>query len=322
MRIRRGLLFGGLFFITVGGINLLVRAGVIDANQLDDAWQLWPLILVGVGITLLLGRRRLAIVGTIVTALVVGAIVGGAIASGGNWIVNLTDCGGSQPGDQTTSEAGGFVGPSTIDLDFRCGTLTVTTDPGAGWSFGATYRGPAPEIEGTASQMQARVPEGSGIRRQDWTLSAGTEALSDLQVQTNAGTADITLAGAKLGAFGLQSNAGDVRVDGTGASLQGIDVQVNAARLRLTLDEDSSGELHVNAGAIDLCVPPSAALRFDVPSQITFATNLADRGLTQNGTIWTRAGAATSDGTSPGSIDLRVEGNAASFTLDPDGGCR
>ena len=58
MHIRRGLLFGGLFFITVGGIELLVRAGTIDANRLDEAWKLWPLILVGIGIAILLGRSR------------------------------------------------------------------------------------------------------------------------------------------------------------------------------------------------------------------------------------------------------------------------
>ncbi len=110
MHIRRGLLFGGLFFITVGGIELLVRAGTIDANRLDEAWKLWPLILVGIGIAILLGRSRVAVVGTIIAAITVGAIVGGAIASGGGWIATITDCGGTQPTDQTTSEAGGFSG--------------------------------------------------------------------------------------------------------------------------------------------------------------------------------------------------------------------
>ena len=68
MHIRRGLLFGGLFFITVGGIELLVRAGTIDANRLDEAWKLWPLILVGIGIAILLGRSRVAVVGTVIAA--------------------------------------------------------------------------------------------------------------------------------------------------------------------------------------------------------------------------------------------------------------
>jgi hypothetical protein len=44
MRIRPGLLFWGIFFLLLGGIPLLVRAGVLDANVLADAWRLWPLL--------------------------------------------------------------------------------------------------------------------------------------------------------------------------------------------------------------------------------------------------------------------------------------
>jgi hypothetical protein len=71
----------------------------------------------------------------------------------------------------------------------------------------------------------------------------------------------------------------------------------------------------VNAGAIDVCVPDGVALRFEVEEQLTFATNLDERGLSRNGRIWTRgaSGGAT--------IDLHVEGNAAAFNLNPSGGC-
>lgn len=37
MRIRRGLLFWGLFLIPLGGIPLLARAGTIDAARFADA---------------------------------------------------------------------------------------------------------------------------------------------------------------------------------------------------------------------------------------------------------------------------------------------
>jgi hypothetical protein len=311
MHIRRGLLFGGLFFITVGVIELLVRNGTIDSARLDEAWTLWPLILIGLGIALLLGRSRVAVVGTVIAAIAVGVIVGGAIATGGDWIGGFADCGGGpRAGDQSTSEAGGFNGPSSIDLSIRCGRLAVSTDSGIGWSFGASYRGPAPELEATVDSLQIRVPEGGGVRFQDWTV------LAQLRVQSNAATSTMTLAGARLQGFDLQANAGDVRVDGTGATIQGIDVQVNAARARITLDGGSSGEMQVNAGAIDLCVPDDATLHLVVKSQITFATNLEDSGLSQQGNLWTRTG--SSEG---GTIDLAIQGNAATFTLDPSGGC-
>ncbi len=128
------------------------------------------------------------------------------------------------------------------------------------------------------------------MRRQDWTISAGTQTLSELKVQANAATGTLTLEGAKLAGFDLQTNAGDVIVDGTGASIHGLDVQINAARARITLGPDTSGDLQVNAGAIDLCLPQDASVQLDVTDQITFATNLSESGLSHSGTIWTRAG--------------------------------
>ena len=57
-------------------------------------------------------------------------------------------------------------------------------------------------------------------------------------------------------------------------------------------------------------------LTFAVTDQLTFATNLSARGLTRTGTSWTRAGANAAN-----PIKLSIDGNAASFTLDPNGGC-
>ena len=93
---------------------------------------------------------------------------------------------------------------------------------------------------------------------------------------------------------------------------------MNAGRSRITLGSGPvTGNLSVNAGAIDLCVPSGSPLRIHLTDQITFAHNLDDRGLVKSGGTWTRSG---SDAESL--IDLTVDGAAASFTLDPEGGCR
>ena len=91
---------------------------------------------------------------------------------------------------------------------------------------------------------------------------------------------------------------------------------MNAGRARVSLGAGSTqGLLAANAGAIDLCVPGNAALVLRVPDQLTFAHNLERRGLTRDGDTWRRAG------TGGDTIDLSINGNAASFALDPDGGC-
>ena len=58
MRIRRGFLFWGLFLIPLGAIPLLVRGGYLSEDLLTNAWQLWPLILVGIGVALLVYALR------------------------------------------------------------------------------------------------------------------------------------------------------------------------------------------------------------------------------------------------------------------------
>ena len=112
-------------------------------------------------------------------------------------------------------------------------------------------------------------------------------------------------------------NAGDIRIAAGAASVRHLAVKMNAGRVRLALGAGAAtGSISVNAGTVDLCVPAGAGLRLDVEEQLTFVTNLSSRGLAHDGTVWTRA--ASNGG---GIIDLAVEGNAASFNLDPSGGC-
>jgi hypothetical protein len=317
MHVRRGLLFAGLFLIPLGGMTLLVRAGVIDASSLVDVWKFWPLILIGFGIALLLGRSRVASVGTAIAALVLGVLVGGVVASGTLWIGSFADCGSTGNDTQHLDKSGTFGGPAAVHLDLRCGSVALTTRAGQAWQVGAAYEGPPPTITDTTDGLEVRVPDVGGVRHNDWTVAVGSGALHELRAETNAATGSFTLADAHLDALDVKSNAGDVVIDGTAADIAILRVDVNAGRARVTLAGGATGGLSVNAGAIDLCADPQSNLRFTVNDQLTFVTNLASRGLQQDGTTWTRT-------VSPGAplIDLTVDGNAASFTLDPDGGCR
>src|SRR3954464_1544775 len=146
MRVRRGLLFWGLLLIPLGAIPLLVRTGQLDANRLTDAWRLWPLILVGLGLLALASRTRFAVIGTVVVALTVGSIGGAALASGNVWLGALATCG---VGGNTTSaidQTGSFAGTATVRLDLDCGSLDLRTSETQGWTFHGGYRGEAPAV--------------------------------------------------------------------------------------------------------------------------------------------------------------------------------
>jgi LiaF transmembrane domain len=315
MRIRRGLLFWGLFLIPMGVVPLLVRAGVVSEDVFSDIWRWWPLALIGVGVALLVRRSQAGLIGTAIVALVLGTLVGSALASGNWWIGGLTECASSSNDATVLDREGSFDGGASVTVELDCGSLDISTQPGTAWQVHAAYRGPEPNVTATGTSLSLGSPDSAGIHRQEWTVAVGADALRDLGLKINAAASTVTLAGAALASLDADVNAGDLRIDGSGATIEAIDAAVNAGRLRVVLVGPTRGELSANAGAIELCVPPDAQLELDAQDQFTFATNLDSRGLTHDGDTWTRPGTG-------GLIELSIEGNAASFTLDPDGGCQ
>jgi len=316
MRIRPGLLFGGIFFLLLGGIPLLVRAGVLDANVLADAWRLWPLLLIALGVSVILGRTSAGLLGTALAAVVLGIAAGGVLASGTNFIGNVGGCGSDTATDQQLQDAGTFTGGATASFELDCGAVDLSTKQGSDWSVQARYKGAAPSLERSDTSISLKSPDGFGIRRQDWTVSVPTDQTRNVRIDANASTVSARLGGAQLTDFHLSVNAGDARIDGSEGTLGRVDVSANAARVRLRLGSDTTGSLSANAGSMELCTPPGAALRFQLAEQLTFAHNLDDQGLVKSGDVWTREGA-----TGAPTIDLSISGNAATFTLDPVGGC-
>jgi hypothetical protein len=75
--------------------------------------------------------------------------------------------------------------------------------------------------------------------------------------------------------------------------------------------------LSVNAGSIEVCTDDGVALSVTTNANITFSHNLEEEGLQHVGDTWSTPGYA--DATDQVQIDL--DGNAASFTLNPEGGC-
>jgi hypothetical protein len=320
MHVERRFVTWGLFFIAVGAVPLAVRAGAVPAGI--RWWELWPLLLVGWGIGLVLGRTGAGVLGGGLVALTLGAIVGGVLTAGSGFAGFGTACDGAGTG--FASQTGTFgAATASVRLEPGCGTLDVATGSD-GWRVeGATPDGGVPEIDTSGDSLTVRaqdrgfVPFGvSGGSH--WTVTLPAGQAMDLAVTANAGTARLDLAGGNVTSASLTVNAGSVTAV-LPASLTSFSVTANAGSASLTLPSANvSGTITANAGSVALCVPPGTAIRIRLSDAVLGGNNFANHGLAQSGDTWT----SPDYGSAPTRIDVSATANVGSVNLDPEGGCR
>jgi hypothetical protein len=325
MRVNRGLLGWGLFLVLLGAVPLAVRAGRLDVATVRQAWQLWPLILIGIGLGLVLSRTRLAIVGGLVVSITCG-LIGGSLLAGG-WSTPFSSCGigiGDGNGKPFATRSAAFEGDAVIDLSLSCGDLEVTTASGSTWSVaGSDDKGQGPTIDATADRLRVESGNRSGIgfdgAADRWRITIPADPRLALSIELNAGSARLDLAGAHVPKIGASVNAGDLRLDLSGAAVLGtLDASANAGALKVRLPAQAlTGSLSANAGSIDVCVPAGVALRFRTTDNPLGSNNFGMRGLQRSGSDWTTPGFDTATTR----IDLSASANVGAINLNPENGC-
>jgi LiaF transmembrane domain len=326
MHVNRGLLGWGVFFIVAGAVPLAVQSGAIDPAVVRNVWQLWPLILIGIGLGLILQRTKAAVVGGLVVSITFGLLVGGWFAVGFAPGIGFGACGvaGDSHGDAFPTQSGTFDAAANVALDLSCGDMTVTSAAGSGWTVAGTSDGAAPPRITTLGGLKVESPHQEGLnvaRAADWQVMLPTGVPVSLGLTGNAGTIRADLGAMQLPDLHASVNAGSATIDmGEVSGLALIDISANAGSLSLTLPAPAatlSGSISANAGSVKVCVPDTVGLRIRSSSSPLGSNNFGDRGLTNNASVWTRPGfdASTSR------IDLEVSANLGSVTLNPEGGC-
>ena len=323
MRVNTSLLGWGVFLIALGAVPLAVERGVIATDAVGGWWSLWPVLLIGGGVALVLRATPIGTLAGLVLAAGAGLMLGSAVVTGFAGLP-VTACGDERDAVPFAESDGDLAEGGSIDVELNCGDLEVAVGDGAGWRLtGAAEADDAPTVEAGADAVVIRPGDersglGFGRARSDWRLTIPSSRAS-LIVGVNAAEARLALDGATLDRLELRGNASDVRVDVAGVeSLAELDVEVNAASLTLSLpDRSLGGRLSANAGSVKLCVPEGAGLRIESDDNPTASNNFGARGLERDGDAW-----QTPDfGDAETKIDLEADANAASIELDPEEGC-
>jgi hypothetical protein len=325
MHVRRGFLGWGVFLILAGAVPLAVRAGYLTGDQIGRLWTLWPLVLIGIGVGLILRRTRFDFVGGLIVAATFGLMVGGLLSTGVSTF-STGICSQTSGSTAFPARQGPFSAAGSVELQLDCGNVIVGVATGDIWRVeGTDSNGSGPDLASSDTQLRVHSRDGDHgpswvfDARETWHVTLPDTPRLAIDLQLNAGQATVALGGATLGAVDVQLNAGSGTVDlGSARTIGGIDFQLNAGSLGVTLpDLSMTGSIRANAGAVRLCAPPGAALRLRTGENILASYDYAGHGLVENGSTWTTPGydeAAIR-------IDLRTEANAGSFTLDPEGGC-
>ncbi len=327
VRVNRGLFGWGVFFIVAGLVPLAVRNGAVPASALDGVFGLWPLILVGVGLGLLLADTRAAILGGLVVAVTCGLIAGSLLAgaTGFGAITGACGIGGtSDAGTPFPSQSGSFAGPAEVRLDVRCGSVEAVTTTGAGWSLSGTA-GPGlePEVEADGTGLRVSAHDSGGVvvggEAARWMLELPDAVPLALRLDVDAGAGDLALDRAQVTSLAVHVNAGDGRVGLWEAeALRSLEASVNAGALTLDLPAAPfRGRISVNAGSAEVCLPAGTALRVSAGNVSLGSTNLGSRGLVEQGSTWTTTGFSEA----AVQVELDVSVNVGSFVLNPETGC-
>ena len=318
VRANTSLIFWGVALVIAGVIALAVQAGRIDEATIRQAWRFWPVVIIVIGLAVITARTPFALIATIAAALVVGGL-GGTLVAG---VPEGFDFGcEAEAADEKVAEEGTLGTDPEVDLDLSCGELVVMTAPGSDWAFEARHAGDPPRIEADDEGLRIESPDtfaffGFGDGEQSWDVTLPTDATLDLSVDSNAASSRLELGGASLMRLAVDSNAGDVDITLPGALVDELSVDTNAGSVSIVVDEATglAGSVEMNAGSLELCAPDDVGLSITISDDNpTFSHNLDELDLARDGDVW-RRGAGDA-------VTLSVEGNASSFTLNPDGGC-
>ena len=322
MRIDRRLVGFGLFLVTVGVVMVAVRQGVISDDAARRAWNLWPLVLIGTGLSMILAGRPGAALGGLVVAVTFGAIVGGIAATGAFPAFGF--CSGDRgEGTAFAETSGELAGSARVSIEQACGDLDLTTADGSTWTLrGVSGDGRPPTVSvgpgeiRIASRSTGVFDAGGGST---WDVVIPRSPSIDLNVTASAGEARLELGGANLASLTLVRNAGSARIDlREVAAIGPLSVTVNAGSTTIWLPNRSlTGRLNANAGSVALCLPAGTELRVATGESVAASNDFQAHGLTRNGETWETpgfAGAAVK-------IDLTADANAASLSLDSASAC-
>src|SRR3990170_476022 len=251
---RRGGLLGPMILVGLGVILLLNNLGLLEWNIWEALLRLWPVLIIGAGLDLLIGRR--SIWGSL---LVIVLVLGVAAAS-----IALYE-GGTLGAGQLEREAIevplGEASRGAVEIDFSVGRLEVNESDNPD----LFAEGAAALQEGENLQAVART-EGDTIFYSlssdvhEWTGVGLFGSWMDSRVWTLELNPEIPLT------LTIDTGVGEMQIDLSGLHLNELDLNGGVGRTVVTLPAEGGGHVRMDLGVGEsvLIVPAGVGVRIRV----------------------------------------------------------
>lgn len=311
-----------MFLICLGVVPLAVQLGVLDPKAAAELLRLWPLILIGIGIGLVLRLTPYRAIGSLIAAGVLGLVVG-ALFAGGISSASFV-CTDSQPTASPIVRSGTFApGSANVNIELSCGQIDLTRSSDPAWNVQVATNGQPPVIETDSSSLDLRSantgnfgPFGADSdERWQVTLPAATSISAG--VTLNAASGRLAFGNGAVSHVSTTFNASNSRVDLSGAAGDtSFSSTLNASSVQLVLPaQPIDGSVTLNVSSMTICVPPAVGLRIRYSNTLG-TENFVAAGLQGAGEDWSTPGIV------PAATTLHITSNASTITLDRSGECQ
>lgn len=290
--------------IGFGLLFLAQNMGLVRGDVWWSLWQLWPLLLVAIGVDLIFNRSIWG--GLIGAALVL--VLGAALVLGFTFIGQppYYTLRGSASADGAFSPAAieqvsqdlGPARQATVDLRHGAGRLTMSALPAESNQLIQAELGRAENaaIERSVEQNNDRATillrdrydgnrfwpgnVGPSSGRLDWNVQLSPLVATDLRAETGAGEMDLDLSSLNVRSARLNTGAGSARITVPQAGKSSIEVKAGAASVDVTVPEGVAARISVKNGIGSVSVdqgrfPKVGSSTYQSPNYGT-ATNRAD----------------------------------------------
>jgi hypothetical protein len=255
MRQYRGF-FWPAILILIGVFALLVNSGVVSTDRLSLLFDMWPLLLIVIGLELIVRRGVQGSAADVAAVLIVLLALGGAIA----YVALAPNPGSTKNLD--SSAAVGSLNHASLELDVGAANVTIdgsTSLEGDLYRAHIVYSGPKPGVNLDRSNGTLQISQGNGgfglFQTRRFTLNLQINPTVPWKLVSNSGASTDTYKLAAVNVSSIEINSGASREDitlGQPTGIVPITIDGGALTVHLHRSTGAGASVMVSGGAVSL----------------------------------------------------------------------